>query len=76
MSYSSCFGDASRLGDGCGAFRLGGVGVNWGSRAQKGGVEFRGACLQEVLTGQRFFVTIVELVLIVGLVLCPSMSKY
>ena len=35
----------SRLRDGCGALRLGGVGVKWESRARKGGGELGGACL-------------------------------
>ena len=45
IECSSCLGDVSRLGDGCGALRLGGVGVNWGLRARGGGGESGGACL-------------------------------
>ena len=37
LGASSCLGDVSRLGDGCGTLRLGGTGVNWGSQARKGG---------------------------------------
>ena len=39
-------GDSSCLGDGCGAFRLGGVVVNWVLRAREGGGESGGACLR------------------------------
>ena len=46
-----CLGDALCLGDGFGALRLGGVGVNWGSRAQKGGGESRGAFIQGGVDG-------------------------
>ena len=52
MGDSLHLSDASRLGDGCGAFRLGGVEVNWGSRARKGGGEFGGACLQGGVDGE------------------------
>ena len=47
----SCLGDVSRLGDGCGALRLGGVGVNWVLRAQEGGGESGGACLRGCVDG-------------------------
>ena len=52
MGDSSCLGDASRLGDVCDALRLGGVVVNWGSRAQKGGGEFGGACIWGGVDGE------------------------
>ena len=44
-------GDASRLGDGCGALRLGGVEVKWESRARKGGGELGGAYLRGGVDG-------------------------
>ena len=48
---TSRLGDASRLGDGCGALRLGSVGVKWGSQARKGGGEFGGDCIRGGVDG-------------------------
>ena len=44
MGDFSRLSDASRLGNGCGALRLGGVGVKWESWARKVGGELGGAC--------------------------------
>ena len=51
LGESSCLGDALRLGDGCGALCLGGVGVNWGSQARKLVGESKGAFLQGGVDG-------------------------
>ena len=45
LGYSSCLGEVSRLGDGCGTLRISGVGVNWGLRAREGGGESGVTCL-------------------------------
>ena len=68
-------GGDSRLGDGCGALCLGGVGVKWEPRARKGGGELGEARLREVLTGWRLFVTSVEVASTVSLVRRRSRLK-
>ena len=44
-------GGDSRLGDGCGALRLSGVEVKWGSRLHKEGGELGWVCLQGGVDG-------------------------
>ena len=68
-------GDASRLGDGFDALRLGCVEVKWESRARKGGGELGGAYLRGVLMGRRLFVTSVEVASTVDLVWRRFRSK-
>ena len=72
----SCLGDVSRLGDGCGALRLGGVGVNRELRAREGGGESMGGCLRVGVDGAAVLRYECGGGVDRGFVLCRSMSKY